>query len=67
MTELLTPNEVAERLRWSVATVYTKLRAGLLPSIRLGEGPRSQIRVDAADIEEFLQAHRSDSKEEVAA
>ncbi len=37
MTELLTRAEAAEVLRWSRATLYGKLRDGVIPSIRLGE------------------------------
>ena len=34
--QLLTPNQVAERLQLSVRTVYAWLRDGRLPGIRLG-------------------------------
>ena len=44
-TQLLTPNQVAHRLQLNLSTVYTWLRDGRLPGIRLGN--RWRVSEDA--------------------
>jgi excisionase family DNA binding protein len=53
-TQLLTVAEVADCLRQSERTVRDKIAAGLIPSVRIGDGPRAPIRVDLAALEDFL-------------
>ena len=50
--ELLTVDEVAERLRVSPATVYRRVHDATLPALRIGEhGP---IRIPATALKHFL-------------
>jgi excisionase family DNA binding protein len=49
----LTVAEVAERLRCSEPTIRRRIRAGEIPAVKLGQG-RSVIRVDAAELEDWL-------------
>ena len=51
-SELLTVDEVAERLRVSPATVYRRVHDATLPALRIGEhGP---IRIPVAALKHFL-------------
>lgn len=54
---LLTPREVAARLRVGRMTVYRLINRGELPAVRLGthQGP---LRVDAAELREWLERRR---------
>lgn len=52
--QLLTPEEVAERLRVSRPTVYAWLKMGRLPGPRAGK----VWRIRPADLEAFLQPER---------
>ncbi len=49
--KLLTPEQVAERLQITVQTIYTWMRSGYLPSVKMGRLWR--IRPD--DLEEFIK------------
>jgi excisionase family DNA binding protein len=51
---LLTVGEVALRIRQSERTVRDKIASGALPAIKIGTGPRARIRVDRAELEEWL-------------
>jgi excisionase family DNA binding protein len=53
--QLLTLSQVAERLQVSLSDVRRKIRAGALPSVRLG--PR-QVRVLAADLQAYVESRR---------
>jgi excisionase family DNA binding protein len=53
--QLLTLPQVAERLQVSLSDVRRKIRAGILPSIRLG--PR-QVRVLASDLRVYVESRR---------
>jgi excisionase family DNA binding protein len=52
--DLLTPTEVAKRLRASRAALYEWLARGDLPSFRLGRC----IRIREADVASFLERRR---------
>ena len=52
---LLTPDQVAQRLQMSRLTILHWLRAGKLPSVRLGK----LYRIRQGDLEATLQAHQS--------
>ena len=56
---LLTPAEVARRLRQDRATIYRKIRAGVLPAVRLNDG-RGALRVPEDELAAWLY---SDPKE----
>ncbi len=49
-TVYYTPQEVAERLKLRVHTVYDYIRKGRLPAVRLG----NRCRIAQADLEAFL-------------
>lgn len=52
--QLLTVNEVAERLRLSRYTIYRLISAGTIPAVRVGQGRFAPLRVDAAELHEFI-------------
>lgn len=51
---LLTVREVAQRLRLSRWSVYRKIASGELPAVRVGLGPSSPLRVDEAELEQYV-------------
>lgn len=53
-TPMLTPEEVAQRLNVTRRTVMDWIYRGVLPSVKVGK----QVRVDAADLERFIQQHK---------
>jgi excisionase family DNA binding protein len=57
--EYLTPREVAAVLSLSTDTVYTMLREGELPAIRLGAGKRQVWRIPLIEFREYLTAIRT--------
>lgn len=54
----MTVAEVAAQLRTSPYTVYRLLRAGVIPSYRVGRG----WRIDAADVEAFIARQKEESR-----
>lgn len=57
--EYLTPREVASKLNLSTDTVYTMLREGELPAIRLGAGKRQVWRIPVLEFRRYLDAIRT--------
>jgi excisionase family DNA binding protein len=57
--EYLTPRDVAAVLNLSTDTVYTMLREGELPAIRLGAGKRQVWRIPLIEFREYLTAIRT--------
>lgn len=55
MGTLLTPDDVAQRLKLTKGTVYQFIRQGLLPALRIGR----VYRVDELDLERFIAASRT--------
>jgi excisionase family DNA binding protein len=55
-TQLLTVAEVARRLQQSERTVRDKINSGQLPAVKIGTGPRAPIRVDRAELEQWLES-----------
>lgn len=53
--KLLTPEQVAERLQVTVQTIYTWMRSGYLPSVKMGRLWR--IRPD--DLENFIKSQKT--------
>lgn len=51
MTELLTPNEVAKRLKVDRITVYRWIKSGRLQARRLPDG---QLRIEAKELDDLL-------------
>jgi excisionase family DNA binding protein len=60
--ELLTVQEVAERLRCSVPTVRRRIRSGELPAVQLG-GPGAGLRVPADGLAAWLWSGPHTSEE----
>lgn len=58
-TEYLTPREVASKLSLSTDTVYTMLREGQLPAIRIGAGKRQVWRIPLSEFRRYLEAKRT--------
>lgn len=56
MDVLLTPAEVAERLKVEIKTVRRLIRDGVIPSHALGE---RIIRVSPSDLDEYLKRTRT--------
>jgi excisionase family DNA binding protein len=42
------------RLRQSERTVRDKINSGQLPAVKIGTGPRAPIRIDRAELEQWL-------------
>lgn len=57
---LLTVQDLADRLRLSVACVYTMVSSGQLSCLRVGNG-RGSIRFREADVAEYLNGCRSNA------
>ncbi len=54
--KLLTVEQVADRLQVSRWSVYRRVAEGQLPAMKLGDGPRSPIRVDADELDQWLRS-----------
>jgi excisionase family DNA binding protein len=64
---LLTVGETAERLNVSVTTIRRRIWDRELPCLRIGSGPQAPIRVDPADLEDFLHSARREPPADEAA
>ena len=53
LSAYLTPKEVALELRQHPETIRRKIREGVIPAVRTGDG-RSAIRVDRQELEAWL-------------
>lgn len=56
IANLLTVPEVAARLKVSLWTVYRKVESGEIPAVKLGTGKRSPVRIDPAELDEWLRS-----------
>lgn len=52
LSRLLTVEEVADYLGQHRVTVYSEIRSGRIPAVRIGEG--RTIRIREADLEQYL-------------
>jgi excisionase family DNA binding protein len=52
--KLLTPEQVAERLQVTVQTIYTWMRSGYLPSVKMGR----LWRIRPSELEEFIKQQK---------
>jgi excisionase family DNA binding protein len=55
--------ELAAHLRVSTMTVHRAIRAGHLPALRLGTGPKPAVRVPAADAHQWILNQLNTPKE----
>ena len=51
---LLTIPEVATRLNVSTSTVRRLVSKGEIPAVRLGSSPASSVRIDPAELDDWL-------------
>jgi len=56
MDEILTVEQVADRLQINIMTVYKWISQGLLEAIRL---PSNALRIEAEELEKFLSENGS--------
>jgi len=61
--KLLTVPEVARRLRQSQESIYRKIRSGEIPAVRIGSGPRPPLRVNEAELAEWLYGARTEARD----
>ena len=57
---LLTPSQVAARLRISRDTVYLMTKRGDLRALRLGHGPKAHMRIPDTELDRLLTLTASD-------
>jgi len=57
----LTPKEVALELRQHPETIRRKIREGVIPAVRTGDG-RSAIRIDRQELEAWLYMEPSTAR-----
>ena len=60
--KLFTVKEVAKMLRLSDKTIYRYIALGTIKSVKLGEGPMSQVRFRQDDIYKFIRPHNKRRK-----
>jgi len=58
--QLLTVKETATLLRQSPWSVRQKIARGEIPALKIGNGPRAPIRVDAGELERWLYDEGAD-------
>lgn len=52
---LFTPEEVADKLKMNLLTIYKYIRSKRLGAVKFGR----TYRIDEKDLEEFINSHRS--------
>jgi len=52
---LLTPKAVAEKLSFSMPTVYRLIDSGQLPVVKIGAGQRGALRVRESELEKLIK------------
>ena len=60
--QMLTVEQVAERLQVHRDTVYAWIRSGQLPGYRIG-GRKAGFRIKQSDLERFVEARREQPEE----
>lgn len=58
MTRLLTVAEVAERLNTNRRAVYHLIHTRQIPVQKLGDRPKSPVRIDERDLQAWLDRNR---------
>jgi excisionase family DNA binding protein len=51
---MLTPDEVAEKLKLSVYTIRRMIHDGRLSAVRMGTGTHARLRIDEKELELFI-------------
>jgi len=57
-SELLTPSEVASRLRLTIGTIKWYIQTGKLKAVKVGY---RTIRITQKDLDEFIEEHHGDN------
>ena len=57
--EILSPKEVKNLLKISLAGVYRMAERGTIPSIRFGDAKKKTLRFKKSDVWKFIEAHYS--------
>ena len=57
--EFLTLEEVAKELRVHKRTILRWLKSGTLKGYKLGDGKTSKIRISKAELNKFLEKHKT--------
>lgn len=55
---IFTPRQVSEILQLNILTVYSYIKSGALPAIRLGRS----YRITEEDLQKFLTLHKTSNK-----
>jgi excisionase family DNA binding protein len=58
LSGLLTVDEVAKELRLAPISVHRRIKDGQLQAVKLGAARSSPVRVDAAELERYLEMSR---------
>ena len=64
--KLLKIKAVSRKLDCSTRTVYKLVKAGRLPVIRLGEGPKAPIRIADEAVDAWLKSNTTQPEEPAA-
>ena len=56
---MLTPDEVAEKLKLSVYTIRRMIHDGRIPASRMGTGTHARLRIAEADLNAFLDSSKT--------
>ena len=56
--KMLKVSEVSKLLNIPKSTLYEMIRTRRIGTIRYGDGNRQRIRIEAAEVDRFLQRHR---------
>ena len=59
---MLTPDEVAEKLKLSVYTIRRMIHDGRIPASRMGTGTHARLRIDEADLKAFIDGSKTPPK-----
>ena len=54
MSELFTPQEVADKLKLNVRTIYRWIKSGKIKAKKLGESERDVWRIPASELKRLL-------------
>jgi excisionase family DNA binding protein len=62
--EFYTRNEVAKYFRVHERTIDRWIESGSLKGYKFGDGKTATLRIPKAEVEKFLEDHRSDKKQD---
>lgn len=65
--EMLRIKQVAKAIGVQPSTAYDYVRAGLIKSVKLHDGPRAPIRIRRADLEQYIADRRANQTRDAVA